>query len=139
MKRFILPVMLMLGAAAPAFAQPEGGGAQLDPALRAKVQAMMSGVRDQAKPIWQDARTTREALKAEMQKAQPDDATLVQLEDRLASDRQQLQALRADKQAELKKQLSPKEYAQLMLARHHFGRRFHGGGRMQGGGGGAEQ
>ena len=133
MKRFVIPVMLMLGAAAPAFAQPQPN-AQLDPDLRAKVEVVSARFRDQAKPIWQDARATRESLKAEVAKAQPDDATLVQLENRLASDRQQMQALHAQKQAELKKELTPKQYAQLMLRHPRFGRRFHGDGRMHGGG-----
>jgi len=133
MKRFVIPVMLMLGAAAPAFAQSQPN-AQVDPDLRAKVEVVSARFRDQAKPLWQDARATRESLKAELQKAQPDDATLVQLEDRLASDRQQMQALHAQKQAELKKELTPKQYAQLMLSHPRFGRRFHGAGRMHGGG-----
>ncbi len=134
MKRFVIPVMLMLGAAAPAFAHPNNGSASLDPDLRAKVQSVSAKFRDQAKPIWQDARATRESLKSELAKPQPDDATLVQLENRLASDRQQMQALHAQKQAELKKELSPREYAQLMLSRPRFGRHMHGGG-AQGGGG----
>ncbi len=138
MKRYILPLMLLVGAATPALAQPQAG-AHLDPDLRAKVQVVSQRFRDQAKPLWQDARATRESLKSELAKAQPDDATLVQLEDRLASDRQQMQALHAQKQAELKKELTPKQYAQLMLARPRFGRRFHGGGRMHGGGGGEQQ
>ena len=139
MKRFVIPVMLMLGAAAPAFAQSSQPNAQLDPDLRAKVMAVSSRFRDQAKPVWQDARATRESLKAELQKAQPDDATLTQLEDRLASDRQQMQALHAQNQAELKKELTPKQYAQLMLRHRRFGRGFHGGARGQGGGGAPQQ
>jgi len=133
MKRFVIPVMLMLGAAAPAFAQPRNGNATLDPDLRAKVMAVSAKFRDQAKPIWQDARATRESLKSELAKAQPDDATLVQLEDRLASDRQQMAALHQQKQAELKKELSPRQYAQLVLSRPRFGHRMHGGGAEGGG------
>ena len=126
MKRYVIPVMLLLGAAAPAFAQGNGNQA-VDPDLRAKVQAVRAQFRDQAKPLWQDARATRESLRAELAKAQPDDATLTQLEDRLASDRQQMMAIRVQGQAELKKELSPKQYAELMLRHRHFGRRFHGG------------
>ncbi|HEX8951975.1 MAG TPA: hypothetical protein VF945_09025 [Polyangia bacterium] len=134
MKRYLIPVMLLVGAAAPAFAQPNDNNSSLDPDLRAKVEVVSARFRDQAKPLWQDARATRESLKTELQKAQPDDGTLVRLEDRLASDRQQMQALHAQQQAELKKELSPRQYAQLVLSRPRFGRRMHGGGRGHGGG-----
>jgi Spy/CpxP family protein refolding chaperone len=90
--------------------------------------------RDQAKPIWQDARATRQSLQAELGKAQPDDATLTQLEDRLASDRQQMMAIHQQRNAELKKELTPKQYAELMLRRPRFGRHMHRGEGGQGGG-----
>jgi Spy/CpxP family protein refolding chaperone len=129
MKRYLIPVMMLLGAA-PAFAQTN---AAVTPETQQKIEAVRAKFRGQGKPIFEDMRATRTALQTEMQKAQPDDGKLVQLEDRLSSDRQQLQSLHAQKQAALKSQLSPKEYAQLMLSRKHFGRR-HGGNR-----GGAEQ
>ena len=125
MKRYLLPVMLLIGAAAPAFAQTN---VAVTPETQQKIEAARAQFRGEGKPIFEDMRATRQALAAEMQKAQPDDGKLVQLENQLASDRQQMQALHAKQQAALKSQLSPKEYAQLMLSRKHFGRRHHGGG-----------
>ena len=126
MKRFLIPVMMVLGAA-PAFAQSAGtGGGALTPELQQKVEAVRAQFQGQMKPLVQDAFAARRALRDELQKAQPDDGALTQLENRLASDRQQLQSLRAQKQAELKRQLTPQEYAQVMLRRPHFGRRMHG-------------
>ncbi|MCU1282129.1 MAG: hypothetical protein JWM53_5675 [bacterium] len=135
MKRMLLTAMLMLGAA-PAFAQPSTGTtATISPELRQKLQATRSRYKDQMKPLWQDARAARQALGAEMQKAQPDDGALTQLEDRLAGDRQKMQALHASQQAELRKQLTPRELAQLMLSHKGFGRHMHGGGHDGGGDG----
>jgi Spy/CpxP family protein refolding chaperone len=130
MKRYLIPVMLLLGAA-PAFAQ--GAGANLPPDVQQKIDASRAQFRAQMKPIFEDVRATRQSLRDELQKAQPDDGKLVQLEDRLASDRQQMQALHAQKQAELKRELTPSQYAKLMLSRPRFGRRMHGGGRPGGG------
>ena len=144
MKRYLLSAMLLLGAAAPAFAN-EGAGAasKLSPELAQKVQATRGKYKDQMKPLWQDMRAANQALRAEMQKAQPSDATLQQLESRLASDRGQMQQLHQQMQSELKSQLSPREIAQLMIARQdHFGRRFHhhrGGGDVGAGSGGDSQ
>jgi membrane-bound lytic murein transglycosylase B len=122
MKRLlVVPVMMLLGAA-PAFAAPSTA---MSPELHQKLEASRARWKEQAKPIAQDAFAARKALRDELQKAQPDDATLTQLADRLASDRQQLQSLRAEKQAELKRELTPQEYATLMLRRPHFGHRMH--------------
>jgi|SRR6476661_6056889 Spy/CpxP family protein refolding chaperone len=122
MKRYLIPVMMLLGAA-PAFAQTN---AAVTPETQQKIQAARAQFREQGKPIFQDMRSTREALQSEMAKATPDDGTLKQLEDRMASDRQQLQSLHQQQQQALKAQLSPKEYAQLMLSHKHFGRRHFG-------------
>ena len=129
MKRYLVPVMLLLGAA-PAFAQ---SSSSVTPATRQKIEAVRASVRPQMKPLWQDARAAREELRAELAKAQPDDGKLTQLEDRLASDRQQMQALRVQSQAQLARELSPRERAELILSRKHFGRGMHGGHRHGGG------
>jgi Spy/CpxP family protein refolding chaperone len=120
MKRYLIPVMLLVGAAAPAFAQPN---AAVTPETQQKIEAVRAQFRGEGKPIFEDMKATRQALQDEMQKAQPEDGKLTQLEERLSADRQQLEALHAKKQAALKSQLSPKEYAQLVLSRKHFGRR----------------
>lgn len=132
MKRYLVPVMLLLGAA-PAFAQ--SNASSVTPETRQKIEAVRASVRPQMKPLWQDMKATRQSLQAELGKAQPDDGTLTQLENRLMSDRQQMQALRAQSQAELQKQLSPRERAELILSHKGFGRRMHGRHRFGGGGG----
>lgn len=133
MKRYLLSAMLLIGAATPAFANESVG--KLPPELQQKVQATHARFKDQMKPLWQDARAARQALKDEMAKPQPSDATLSQLEDRLASDRDKMQALHQQAQSELRRQLSPQELAQLMLARgERFGHRMHHGGGDNGGG-----
>ncbi|MGZ3427584.1 MAG: Spy/CpxP family protein refolding chaperone [Polyangia bacterium] len=145
MKRFVLPVMLLLGAA-PAFAQSAptttdqarqemidarvdslGARLGLDAAGLASFRATVERFGSQSKPLRQDLFATRGALRDELAKAQPDDGKLAQLTDRLASDRQQMQSLEAQKLAELRHQLTPQQYAKLMLARgRFFGRHMHG-------------
>ena len=147
MNRFLLPVMLLLGAAAPAFAQPDPAATQqarqetvdakldsfgarlgLDANELARFRGTLDRFRSQVKPLRQDAMATRRTLRDEMNKAQPNDGALAQLTDRLASDRQQIQTLQVQKQAELKRELTPQQYAKLMMAHPRFGRRMHGGG-----------
>jgi hypothetical protein len=140
MKRLLVPVMLLLGAV-PAFASPSSHEQNLQKLglsadSVAQVQATQTRFRDQMKPIWQDARAAHEAMRSELAKAAPDEGTLSKLEDRLASDRQQMQSLQTQKQAELRKELSPSQYAKLMQARaRFFGRHMHG---KHGGGFGGE-
>jgi Spy/CpxP family protein refolding chaperone len=142
MKRFVVPMLLLLGAA-PAFASPSqpGQGLQnlgLTPDAQQAVMNTRTRFKDQMKPVWQDARAAHEALRAELQKAQPNDATLSSLEDRLASDRQQMVSLQQQKQAELRKELTPTQYAKLMQVRaRFFGRHMHGRHGGFGGQGGA--
>jgi heavy-metal resistance protein len=132
MKRFVIPMMLLLGAA-PAFAQTTAPAAT-SPAQQ-QIEATRTRFQSQMKPLWQDAKATRQALSAELQKSAPDNATLQQLTDKLTSDRQQLHSLRSQQLAELKDQLSPQQYAKLMLRHPGFGRHMHGGhGRQQGSG-----
>ncbi len=141
MKRFLVPVMLLLGAA-PAFAAPgQGQNLQnigLSADAQAQVQATRSKYRDQLKPIFQDMKSTHQSMRAELQKSSPDDATLSQLTDKLQSDRQQMMSIRQQQQAELRKELTPTQYAKLMMARaRFFGRHMHGH-RGQGGQGGGD-
>jgi Spy/CpxP family protein refolding chaperone len=127
MKRYLLSAMLMLGAAAPAFAQP----ATLSPEIRDTVKDTHARFKGEMKPLWQDARDARAALKSEIQKAQPNEAELARLEDRIGDDRSKMQSLRAEMNKELRSKLGPKQYAELMLARQErFGRRMH---RLRGG------
>lgn len=145
MNRLMIPVMLLLGAA-PAFAQGnpaateqakqemidarvDGLGAKLglDAAGLTQFRGTLEKFAGQLKPLRQDSFAARRALRDELQKAQPDDGTVSQLTDRLARNRQQMQSLQAQKMAELRHQLTPEQYAKLMLARgHFFGRHMHG-------------
>ena len=143
MKRYLLSAMLLLGAAAPALANEGAATSKLSPELQQKVQATRGKFKDQMKPLWQDMRDANQSLRTEMAKPQPSDATLQQLEERLLADRGKMQQVHQQMQSELRAQLSPKEIAQLMMARQdHFGRRFHhhrGGGGDVGGGGDSQQ
>ncbi|MCU1277833.1 MAG: hypothetical protein JWM53_1379 [bacterium] len=150
MKRLLIPTMLLRGAA-PAFAQTDPAAAQqvkqetidarvdafgaklgLDANALGRFRATVERYGSQLKPLRQDAFATRRTLRDEMGKAQPDDAKLAQLTDHLASDRQQMQSLQSQKMAELKRELTPQQYAKLMMSRPRFGRHGHGGGRARG-------
>ncbi len=125
MKRMLLSAMLLFGAATPALAN-EGATAKLSPEIRQKVQDTRARYKEQFAPLMRDARSARQALRDEMKKAQPNATTLSQLEDRIVDDRQKLEALRDQVQKELRGELSPEQYAQLMIARQdRFGRRMH--------------
>jgi Spy/CpxP family protein refolding chaperone len=142
--------MLLLGAA-PAFAQPDPTATQqakqervdaridslgarlgLDDASLGRFRDTVERFASQLKPLRQDLFATRQTLRDEMQKAQPDDGKVTQLTDRLASDRQQMQSLQVQKMAELRRELSPEQYAKLVLAHQRFGRHMHGGGHQRG-------
>jgi hypothetical protein len=95
----------------------------LDAQGKAKLEATFARHREQAKPVWQEMKQTRAALEAELGGAK--DATKISsLTAQLSSDRQKLEALREAQMSELKGQLTPAQYAQLILSRHE-GRRFH--------------
>jgi hypothetical protein len=125
MKRMLLSTMLLLGAAMPALAH-EGAEAKLSPEVQKTVQDARARFRPELEPVFSDMRSARQSLRAEMQKAQPDAATLSQLEDRIAADHQKMMAVRSEMQKELRGTLTPEEYAQLVLSRHEgFGHRHH--------------
>ncbi len=142
MKRTLLIALFGILGAAPAFAQPATGapvdhdgerGARgerlvdklgLDAAAAAKVRATFDKYRGELEPLRSDARKTRQALAAEVASAQPDAAKLTSLTDELGSDRQQMMSLAQERAAELKSELTPVQYAKLVLAQHRFGRRF---------------
>jgi Spy/CpxP family protein refolding chaperone len=140
--------LMMLLAGAPAFAQaaPSSGAAVessssdarlearmdklsqrlgLDPAESAAVRATFTKYHAQLAPLRQNAIQTRQALRAELGKATPDEARISQLTDQLASQKQQMQAVHKQKMQELRGELSPSQFARLMTGRHQFGRRSH--------------
>jgi Spy/CpxP family protein refolding chaperone len=80
------------------------------------------------KTMWE----SRRALKDELASAKPDNARIAQLTDELAGTRSQMQSIHAQRQAELKSELTPQQYAQLLVSRHGRGMHRHGRG-MRGG------
>ena len=95
----------------------------LDAPGKAKLEATFARYGAEMRPVRQDLRQTRQALRAELAGAK--DATrLSSLTAQLASDRQKLEALRAAKMSELQQELTPQQYAQLIVSRRE-GRRFH--------------
>lgn len=120
MKRLLLSSFLLLGATT-AMAQP----AQLAPELQQKLRDVRQRHAGQAKPVRQDLRAAYRALRDELARPQASDATLRQLEDQVAADQQKLRELHAQVDSELRAQLTPREYAQVMMvrgARHAHGR-----------------
>ncbi len=148
MNRMMIPLMLLLGGA-PALAQPVSGAraeareqlAQerldrmtsklgLDQAQAGRVRATFEKYRAELQPLRKQQWETRLQLKAELESAQPNDGKIAQLTNELQGGRQAMQAIHARRMAELKQELSPKQYAELVLGRGMHGRRFHGRGRF---------
>ena len=144
MKRLLIPALLFLGAA-PAFAQTDatastqarhermearldtfGARLGLDADALAGFRATLERYHGQMKPLRADARQARQSLRDELASAQPDAGRVTQLTERLERDRQQMQSLRAQQMAELKRELTPQQYAKLLLRRPHMGRHMHG-------------
>jgi Spy/CpxP family protein refolding chaperone len=149
MNRMMIPLMLLLGGA-PALAQPvanariearhEMGEKRLermtarlglDAESAARVRATFEKYRAELAPVRQTLWTTRTALKAELAAPQPDSAKLSQLTDQLASARSDMQAIHARKIAELKSELTPRQFAELVVARQGRGMHGHGRGRFE--------
>jgi Spy/CpxP family protein refolding chaperone len=147
MRRMMIPLMLLL-AGAPALAQTVSDEARqeraerrvdrlsarlgLDEATAAKVRATFDKYRAEAQParktMWQSRRALREALAAPA----PDQTRVAQLNDELTGARHALQAIHAQRMAELKAELTPAQYAKLLVDRGAFGRGGHRHGRARG-------
>lgn len=145
MKRTLMFAFLGILGATPAFAQSgarascEQGGARgaarvervagelgLDAAATAKLRETFAKYRAQLAPVRRDAWQARRALAAELAGAQPDESKVAALTNQLAGDREQMMSLARARAAELQQELTPTQYAKLMLHRHHrFGRGFH--------------
>jgi Spy/CpxP family protein refolding chaperone len=142
MKRTLLMGLLTLFTAAPLIANAQtpaptaesrqemridrlAGKLGLDAASQAKLEQTFQKFRAQMAPIRQDARQTRQSLRAELSSAQPDETKVSTLTTRLQGDRQQMQAVAQQRSAELKSELTPSQYAKLVLHAHRFGRGMH--------------
>ena len=155
MRKIVLPLMMLL-ASAPAFAQgvgADGAGANTDPAARAARHQQLAGKRlesmsqklgldaagsaalkatftkyqTQLSPLRQDSWQTRQALKQELANPQPNQGRIAQLTEQLQTNRQKMASIVSQRQADLKQQLTPEQYAKLVMGRHGFGRHGHGG------------
>jgi Spy/CpxP family protein refolding chaperone len=130
---------MLLLAGAPAFAQTGSGQhAQmrqqimdnelsqlasklgLDQAGTARFRQTFTKYQAQLGPLHREQWQTRRALKDELATPQPNAARLTQLTDELSSNRQQMQAIEAQRSAELKQQLTPQQYAQLVVSRREI-------------------
>jgi Spy/CpxP family protein refolding chaperone len=152
MKRLLLPMMLLLGGA-PAFASPAPAAATpakqeltdaridaygarlgLDAGELERFRATMVRYRTELLPLRSDARAARASLGEELAREKPDDGKLTQLSERLANDRERMRTVEAQRMSELRRELTPQQYAKLLLSRsHHDGRRGHRHGQRRAG------
>lgn len=81
--------------------------------------------RAQLQPLRQTQWQTAKALRAELANAQPNASKLSQLDDQLIANRQQMQSIEQQRTSELKTQLTPEQFSQLLMSRHEMGREMH--------------
>lgn len=151
MKKIALPILMLL-AGAPAFAQTQAAPATSSSSdaraqqrqqfvdqeiaqLTTKLGLSADGAnqlkqtfakyRGQLQPLRQSTWQTAKALKTELAAPRPDSSKLSQLSDQLIANRQQMQSIEQQRTAELKSQLTPEQFAQLLMSRHQMGRELH--------------
>ena len=118
MRRMLL--LGLLGLAVPAFAHEKGERlAGLDDAAKVKVQQTFEKYRSQIQPLRQDLKQTRLALREQLDSGSPDEGKVSALTTQLQSDRRQMMTIAQKRADELKGELTPSQYARLMMARHH--------------------
>jgi Spy/CpxP family protein refolding chaperone len=138
MKRTMLSLLVLLGCGATALAAPGpraevrkemaeqrfekmAARLQLNQTQTTSVRATFEKSRAQAAPIWQAQRATRQALRAELAEPKPNEARVKELTAQLEAGRVQLQAIRGARTAELQQELTPQQFAKLIMARQgHF-------------------
>ena len=135
MKRFLIPLMLL--TAAPVFAHEGGrvspevrrqraearldqlaGDLGLDTQGTAKVRATFERFRIELGPVREQTRETRRELRQALTSPQPDEQRVAQLTDRLMSSRTRLRAIEVERTQALRQELTPSQFARLMLTRH---------------------
>lgn len=87
----------------------------LDATTASAVAQTLAKYRAQLEPIRQAEQQTAQALQQELAAAQPDPARLTQLANQLTSGRQQVEAVDAQELAELQQELTPAQFAKLVL------------------------
>ena len=151
MKKIALPILMLL-AGAPAFAQtqaaPTAPAASSDRAqqhqqfvdqeltqLTSKLgltgdaanqlKQTFAKYQTQLQPLRQSQWQTMKSLRTELAASAPDASKLSQLSDQLIANRQQMQTIEQQRTQELKTQLTPQQFAQLIMSRHQMGREMH--------------
>ena len=141
MNRMALALLLLAGA--PAFAdrapEPQAQSERsfgeermermesklgLDAAQAARVRATFEKYRGELMPLRKDAFETREELGRELATATPNRSRITELTDRLIRDRGEMRSINERRMGELRSQLSPEQYARLIV--RHEGRGRHG-------------
>jgi TolA-binding protein len=119
-----LSLMLLLwGGSALAQASPSDATTAianelgLDAPTATTVAQTIAKYQTQLDPIRQTEQQTAQALQQELAAAQPDPNRLTQLSNQLTSGRQQLEAIETQRLAELQQELTPAQFAKLLLRR----------------------
>jgi Spy/CpxP family protein refolding chaperone len=99
--------------------------AGVDPSAVARLRPALLKFAEQLAPLRQNAWQARGALKDALASPKVDDAVLTRLTDQLSADRQQLQEIRAQEMEQLRRELTPAQYARLLVAQRAWGHRDH--------------
>jgi len=140
MNKWMMGLMLVFSAPAladtaardgrPHFVERVSARVGLDAEAAARLDATFQKFRAQAQPVRQDAHQTARALREELRMGRADEAKVTQLTAQLAADRQKLRAIHTARLAEVQKDLTPVQYAKLLML--HHSRHNHQGRRQQG-------
>jgi hypothetical protein len=132
MNRIMMMVMVL--ASAPALAHPgsrSGAGqpgvvgeerfelrlsrAGVDPTAVANLRPDLVKYAQELAPLKQNAWQTRRALNEALSNPQPDEAAITRLTEQLSTDREQMRQLRAQEMDLVRRQLTPEQYARLLV------------------------
>jgi hypothetical protein len=135
-------MMLLVSAPALAHSGPRSGADQpgalgeerlelrlsragVDPSALAGLRPTLVQYAAQLAPLRQNAWQTRRALKEALANPQPDGAVITRLTDQLSSDREQMQQIRAQEMQQVRRELTPDQYARLLVSGGGWSRRGH--------------
>jgi hypothetical protein len=143
MTRKLVPLLLLL-AGAPAFAQTNAPVSSqerqqivnhevdqlvnklgLDASGAARFRQTFASYQAKLAPLRKEQFQAHRALKQELANPQPDAARLSQLTDDLQNNRLKMQSIEQERSAELRQQLTPAQYAQLIVSRREIMRDMH--------------
>jgi Heavy-metal resistance len=98
----------------------------LDASAAANLRTTFARYGAQVAPLRKDARVTRHALKEELKSGSPDQGRVSSLTAQLMNDRAQLRTIQSARLEAVKAQLTPTQFAQLIVSRREMGRQFRG-------------